>query len=360
MIELPQRAGVVIVGGGFAGAATAYALGRAGIDDVLILERESTCGYHASGRNAALCRQITENQGFTELAVAGAEFLREPPAEFSEVPLVHVTGSVLTCDDAGHIDELLERAAAHDVPAEAIAVDALIDRWPRLRGVPASGGVFFPSDGVIDVHALLQGFLAGARRHGTRVVVDCEVTGIRDRGDEAEVVTPHGAVRTGCVVIAAGAWAGELGVSAGSRDTVYHPIRRHLYVTEPIADLDREAPFVWHIGADEFYVRPEGSGYLLSACDETEMAPCDARPDPGNVDYLAEKLAAVAPGLVSLGVARAWACLRTFSPSGSPVIGWDEQVSWLFWVAGLGGHGATASAAVGEAASVKIAARLPR
>lgn len=354
MPELPERADVVIVGGGFAGAATAYALGRAGVSDVLVVEREDTCGHHASGRNAAMCRQLTENDRFTELAMRGAAFLRNPPAGFCDVPLVSDSGSVLLCDSDEDIRALMTAAAAIDLPHRRVSIDEVVERCPTLRGVPGAGGVFFPTDGVIDVHALLQGFIAGARRGGARIEVGCEVTGIRDRGDSAEVVTRRGTVHTTCLVIAAGAWVEQLGVAAGSKRARYHPIQRHLYITESIAELDRNAPIVWHVGAEEFYVRPEGSSLLISACDATEVAPCDAQPAPGNLDYLAEKLSAVAPELTCVGIGRVWACLRTFSPAGSPVIGWDDDIGWLFWVAGLGGHGATCSAAVGEAAAAAI------
>ena len=45
-----MRVEVVIIGGGFAGASTAYSLARAGVTDVVIVEREPVCGYHAQPR----------------------------------------------------------------------------------------------------------------------------------------------------------------------------------------------------------------------------------------------------------------------------------------------------------------------
>ena len=46
----------VIVGAGFAGAATAYHLARRGVTNILLLEQESIPGFHSSGRNAAMLR----------------------------------------------------------------------------------------------------------------------------------------------------------------------------------------------------------------------------------------------------------------------------------------------------------------
>ena len=362
---LPARARVVIIGAGFAGMATAYALVCAGVHDVLVLEREDTCGHHASGRNAALGRQLTEDDTVTGFTMRGAAFLRNPPPGFSETPLWAQTGSVLLVDRAADIERLCERARRRELAHEVIEAGALAARWPVLEGVPMAGGVCFASDGVIDVHALLQGFLRGARAGGARVEVGCEVLGIRGAdarpatGDAGcTVSTSRGDVACDCVILAAGAWVEELGRRAGARPVHFAPIKRHLFVTEAVPALDREAPFVWHIGEQEFYVRPERIGYLLSGCDETEIPPCDVVPTPGAREALAEKLGPLAPRLAEIGIARSWACLRTFAPDRRPVVGWDMDLPGLFWVAGLGGHGATGSAAVGKRAAELIVERL--
>jgi glycine/D-amino acid oxidase-like deaminating enzyme len=355
---LNTRTDVLVVGGGFAGAATAHALVAAGVRDVVVLEREASCGYHATGRNAAMCRQITEHDRFTELTVRGAAFLAAPPVGFSDAPLLRRTGSILLTDDAAAAAAIVDRAATFDVPANRLARAEVLARWPRLEHAHFGAAVGFPTDGVIDIHALLQGYLAGIRAGGGQVIVRCEVQGFERRGAEVEVATTQGVIRAGCVVMAAGAWVQTLGAVAAARPVDYAPIQRHLFVTEPAAELDPTAPFVWHVGAREFYARPEGSGYLVSGCDETLVAPCDAAVQPGAVEALAERLEELAPGLADLGVARAWSCVRTFGPERVPVIEWDRDEPWLFWVAGLGGHGATASHAIGESAAARIAARI--
>jgi glycine/D-amino acid oxidase-like deaminating enzyme len=77
--ELPSSVTVAIIGGGFAGAATAWALRRVGITDVIILEREVALGRFASGRSAGLGRQLAEDDHTTALTVRGAALLRQLP-----------------------------------------------------------------------------------------------------------------------------------------------------------------------------------------------------------------------------------------------------------------------------------------
>ena len=359
MQPLPNTASVVIIGGGFAGASTACALAQAGLEDVLVLEKESVCGYHASGRNAALCRQLVDDVAYTKLTIDGAKFLRSPPHGFSDVPLLRPTGSILLVDSDAQKCEVKETAQKHRILHHSVSMRDVLKAWPRLQGVPGVGGIAFPQDGVIDIHALLRGYLEVAQKAKHQIQVNCQVKEFQPwNGNCVRVHTTQGTVETRCVVVAAGAWAGVIGKIAASTTTDFTPIQRHLFITESIPTPERALPFVWHIGISEFYVRPEGTAFLLSGCDETKMEADDASVCAETVQHIAAKMAATAPHLAELGIARSWACLRTFAPLGRPVIDWDRSLPWLFWVAGLGGHGATASPAIGTQAAQKITAQL--
>src|SRR5690606_37449931 len=154
--------------------------------------------------------------------------------------------------------------------------------WPRLSGLPMAGAIQVPDDGVIDIHALLQGFLAGARAAGARVELSAEVLRLRPGREPLTVAveTSRGKVIASCVVNAAGAWAGEIGRRAGASAPPFRSLQRHLFLTERVPALDREAPYVWYLDPEEMYVRPAESGYLLCACDAAEVAPCDPRVHP--------------------------------------------------------------------------------
>lgn len=358
MDPLPQRADVVVVGGGFAGAATAWWLVRGGVRDVVVLEREDLLGLHASGRNAGMCRQIAEDDRWTSLCARGARFLREPPEGFALRPLVDVTGSLLVADDEATLAELSARAAAHDIAHARVDVTEIAARVPAAAGLGGVGAIATPGDGIIDASTLLHGFAGGARRGGARVVVGAEVEAVRESGGAVEVATTRGTVQARAVACAAGAWAGVVGGLAGAADLDFAPIRRHLFfLAQAPAGPAVGEPFVWRVGPREVYVRNGADGLIASACDGARTPPGDVRVDPAVRERLARYLAEV-PALASRAITASWACQRTFSPEGHPRIGWDRRVPWLFWVAGLGGHGATSCAAVGEEAAAGLRTRL--
>jgi glycine/D-amino acid oxidase-like deaminating enzyme len=74
-------------------------------------------------------------------------------------------------------------------------------------------------------------------------------------------------------------------------------------------------------------------------------------------ELLAEKIEKHIPALSQVSIHKGWAGLRTLSADGRFVIGWDPKVKNFFWVAGLGGHGVTTSASVGELAADLILGR---
>jgi glycine/D-amino acid oxidase-like deaminating enzyme len=220
---------------------------------------------------------------------------------------------------------------------------------PLLRDAEFDGAAWCGTDGIIDIHALLSGYLKAANARGARLRYGAGVRAIERHGGTFTIVTEKDAVQARVIVNASGAWANTLAELAGARPLPLRPCRRHLFVSGPLSWVDKGWPFVWDV-THEIYFRPEGDGLLLCACDQEELPPGDP-PVKGDVqELLAEKIQNHIPALSDVSISRGWAGFRTLTPDGRFVIGWDGEVEGLFWVAGLGGHGMTTSAAVGRLA----------
>jgi len=74
--RLPSKVDVVVIGAGFAGASVAASLTRSGVTSGVVLERELLPGSHASGRNAAMARQLGADPILRTLAIQGVQRLR--------------------------------------------------------------------------------------------------------------------------------------------------------------------------------------------------------------------------------------------------------------------------------------------
>ncbi len=347
--QLPARADYVIVGAGFAGAATAWALGRRGPCTGVILDRELTFGVHASGRNAAMSRLTDEDPLITALAwrsTAHIRALEETPGE-----LLRPTGG-LTLAPASHPEDLEAAFAvlrAQNILCELLRAPVARARFPFLDAWTFDLALWSPEEGIVDIHALLSRYLKLARQTGFTLVTNCLAEGlIIEDGRVAGVRTSQGEIRTDTVIDASGAWAGQLGREA--QPLPLEPRRRHLFVSGPLDHARSTDPFVW-LQSPGFYFRAEGDGLLLSPCDETANPPGLPATDAAATELLAEKLSALAPTLADISIRRQWACLRTFTPDRRPLIGPDPTHPGLFHVSGLGGFGMTTSAAIGELAA---------
>ena len=346
-----ERYDVVIVGAGFAGAATAWWLRRLGVDSVLLLEQEQVPGAHASGKNAGMARQAVPEPIQCLLAARSVSFFKAPPDGFTQTPLFAENGGLFLGPepDDPRLEQLRHNAMASGVFTYFGERLEAIERAPVLQDAPFHSALICPTDGLVDIHSLLSAFLRGsALRTGARV------QGFESSGGRLTAVkTGDGSIRCEHVVLAAGAWSHQLGGLAGGLPVPVTPRRRHLIHSGPIPWADPLWPYVWCLNP-EVYFRPESGGFLLSPCDEAVFQPGSPPTDPEAPLWLASRLSEAVPRMSSIPVARSWSELRSFTPDGEFCIGPDPMRPNLFWVCGLGGHGMTTSAAVGELAAQLI------
>lgn len=350
--RIPSAVEVIVIGAGFAGASTAAALARAGVRNGVLLEREAFPGTHASGRNAGMARQLESDPPVRALTIEGVRRLRTKSV--NGCPVLRQSGGLYLMQGGqlGRAKQWIAQLEEQDVPSQFLPVAEARRLFSFLCRFEFDGVVFCPTDGVVDIHALLSDLLAEARQGGFEIVTNCAAESLLLEGAVVRGVRSlRGEIGAQVVVDATGAWAGHLGRAFAALPL--KPLRRHLFFGGDPSMLPRDAPLVWDLDAG-YYVKPEGAGLLLCPCDETEHAPGTPSVDFDATTLLAEKLLKYAPGLSNVTLRRGWACLRTFAPDRRPVLGWDPDIRGLFHVAGLGGFGVTTSLAIGELASALI------
>lgn len=350
----PSRANAIVIGAGIAGLSAAYHLARSGVSDVLILEREALPATHASGRNAAIFRQIDRDPTNVEMAVAS---FRALSSEAWSNDLIRTSGSLTIATpnalEALHTEYATSRAVG--VNAEMIDAAETVARVPILARERIAGALWTPGDGVIDIHGLTSGLLARARALGAKIRLGCEVTRLltRDGSVVGVAATASAEIHAEIVVVAAGPWAAALGAEAGGMRLPIRAMRRHLSILEAAANVDPAWPVVWDISAP-FYFRPESGGLLVSPCDQEDAPPIV---DPEIHERIWALAANVAPALAQARVRRTWACQRALTPDGRFIVGEDRLLRGLFWVTGFGGHGMSAGFEAGRVAAELVHGR---
>jgi glycine/D-amino acid oxidase-like deaminating enzyme len=343
---------VVVVGGGIAGLTAAWGLARAGVRDLVLLEREDQLFAHSSGRNAAIYRPVETQPPVTRLALRTAELYDEILGDRRE--WLKEDGVLLTASTESALARLAKNAEDAGIAIRWMDHDELVATVPAVDGGHARAALAVDSGGVLDLHAIATTLGRVIRDAGGRIEVSRPAARLIVRGGDAIGVElgDGQTLSADVVVVAGGAWASELGESAGA-PLPLTPVRRHLVMLEPEAPLPPDTPTVWD-GELEAYFRPESGAVLASPGDATPWRPEVPAADPAALELLAQKLGKMAPALAGSRVRRSWACLRTFAADKVSVVGADPRVRGLFWLAGLGGHGITAGAAAGEVLAASV------
>jgi D-arginine dehydrogenase len=339
----------VIVGAGFAGAATAWALARADLGPGVIVEQELSFGVHASGRNAALVKVSESDTVIAALARRGLLGIRSLESSGNQL-IKQVGGVTLAGEHSAPELGALHHALSHSgLSSQLLSSEQARRRMPFLEVASFHQALWCADEGVADIHALLQRYLEGAREGGFRLRTNARVEElVLEAGRAVGVRVGDEEIRADIIVDATGAWAGRLGRQSAPLPLT--ALRRHLFVSAPLDFVRPDLPFIW-MADDALYFRPEGGGLLLSPCDETAMPAGTPPTDPAAMELLAEKLGRAAPPLADLAIRRSWACLRTFASDRRPLVGPDPGIPGLFHVSALGGFGVTCSAAIGELAA---------
>ncbi len=352
-----RKVDILVIGGGVAGLSTAYYLAKSGQKSIVVLEQEKNLGGHASGRNAGMLRQALSDPVIAELAVKSRRFFSRAEKQGWRNLDLRRNGSLLlsTDEDKHQLKKIEMTIRMLGLKSRWLSKDSAVKKTPLLKNGNFDHALFCPTDALVDIQALLQGFLSHLKKRGVFVL----------RGNPLEIVHPaDGGFLVGSgnqkwfskkIVNAAGAWAEWVAQKAGAVPIPLAAYRRHLFFCrKPPASgrLSQNWPFVWDLSHD-FYFRPFGNKLMLSPCDKTPEIKGDRREkiNPAMRDVLYQKLRHFSPALGRVRADEVKSGLRTMAPDGRFVIGQDGKLKNFYWVAALGGHGVTTCFSVGQLAA---------
>jgi len=366
--ELPDRARVVIVGGGVGGASIAYHLAKLGVKDVILVDRdELTSGstFHSAG----LVGQLRGSVSLTRMMMYGAELYRELG---DACGWVECGGIRLACTPEREEETRRQVAWARTfgLPLELISPREAQELFPLMVLDDVRCASYLPTDGYLDPSQLTYGLAEGARAGGVKIFTHTRVTGIDVRdGRVRGVSTEWGDVECEVVVNAGGMFAAEIGRLAGVRIPIV-PFAHEYVVTQPFRD--REGGHLPTMRDPDLlvYYREEGGGLVWGGY-ERDSAPWAL--DEHQLDRIApdfngqlleedwdrfEEIAVNAkrrvPVLDEVPVTRLINGPEAFTPDNEFCLG-ETDVRGFFVAAGFCAHGLAGAGGVGQVMASWIA-----
>jgi glycine cleavage system aminomethyltransferase T/glycine/D-amino acid oxidase-like deaminating enzyme len=363
--ELPDRARIVIIGGGVGGAAIAYYLAQLGERDVILLDRnELTSGstFHSAG----LVGQLRGSVSLTRMMMDSVALYRTLDCGW-----VECGGIRLACTPEREQEVLRQVAWARTfgLPLELIGPDEAKALFPLMITDGVRCGSYLPTDGYLDPSQLTYALAEGAREGGVRIFTHTRVTGIDVSGGRVHgVQTEWGNVEADVVVNAGGMYAAEVGRLAGVRVPII-PFAHEYLVTQPFRDRERdsEGEFV-HLPTLRdpdllIYFREEGAGLVMGGyerhsapwaldADQLDRIPPDFNgrllaEDWQRFEEIAENSRRRVPLMEDVKVTRLINGPEAFTPDNEFCLG-ESDVRGFFVAAGFCAHGIAGAGGMGK------------
>ncbi|KLE32183.1 NAD(P)/FAD-dependent oxidoreductase [Aurantiacibacter gangjinensis] len=339
---------VAVIGAGIAGASIAARL--ADKARVLLVEMETSPGYHTTGRSAALFTELYGNATIRELTGRGRTFFELPPSPFNG-PLLSPRGCLYSVKpkQVGQAEDLADVAKARDVEMMRLSPTEIAAKVTPLRQDAVAFGLFEPGSMDIDVDALHGGFLRAANRSGVALSVG-RLPKIQRATAGWKLALGDERLYCRILVDAAGAWADAVARDCGVRAKGIVPHRRTVALVDALPAVSQAAMASWPAVidiAEEFYFKPESGKLLCSPADETPSDACDAAPEELDLAIAIDRMQSLLDFPVRR-IASSWAGLRSFTPDKTPVVGFDPRVDDFFWFAGQGGYGIQTAPALSD------------
>lgn len=325
---------ILIVGGGIAGAATAFHLARDGAE-VLVVERLDL-GTQASGANAgSLHAQIPhvtfmeEGEGWARrfaptirLMHHSIELWRGLEAELGADLDVAVPGGLLVAATDAQMRDIARKAAIER--EQGLEIELLtaedVRRLAPYVAEGMAGGAFCPSEGKANPLKATFAYAAAAERHGARFLRQTEVTGVQPESGGFEVRTSGERLRCRRLVNCAGSAAGQVSAMLGFPLPIEaHPIQ--VSASEPVAPIVRH--LLYYAGGMLTLKQGRNGSLLIGGGWPADLSTVTGLPVV-NGDSLRKNLAlaqAVVPAIGAARIVRSWAAFVNGTADWNPILG---------------------------------------
>ena len=360
-VTLPDRARVVIIGGGVIGTSVAYHLGHLGWSDVVLLERDrltSGTTWHAAGL-------MTCFGSLSETSMSMRQYTRELYRRLeSETGLstgFKPVGFIEAAADEGRLEEFRRVAAFNrHVGLEVHEIDRreMSERFPLAVTDDLLAGFYVPADGRVNPVDVTMSLAKGARMQGVRIIEGVEVSQVLTaNGRVTGVATASGDIECEYVVNCAGMWARQL----GERNGVVIPLQaaEHYYlITEPIPGVDPDWP-VFEDPSRHGYYREEGGGLMIGLFEPvcapwsvggvpSDFSFGELAPDWDRMGPYLERAMQRVPVSLETGIRTFFCGPESFTPDLAPIVGEAPGIDNYFVAAGMNSVGILTGGGMGR------------
>ena len=351
---MPEKADIVIIGGGVMGCAIAYNLAREGLKPVVI--EKSDIGGEASGANGGGVRQSARNLKEMPLAIESIQIYGQLHEELGMDLEYTREGNLRLCTSEEELETMrasVENQKAANLDLEMLDRKQVLDINPHI-GDKVLGASFCPTDGHVNPFLVTYAFFQKAKSLGARFFTHEKVKDIRlQKNKVSAVITDKQTFETDLVINAAGV-AGRNVANMVGLDLPMRPVFSEAMITEPYPPLFKQ--MIGH-AKGLFYGRQtmHGSFFWGGFVGTEQFIHREGKPlfhfiGPAISDMVIDFF----PILKDVNVIRTWSGLIAQMSDAIPVLGFTEEVPGFVFATGFSGHGFGLAPVIGRLISELI------
>ena len=262
METIPKEAKVVIIGGGVIGCAAAYHLAKAGVKDIVLLERKKiACGtsWHAAG----ILSEMRASESMIQMAKDTTSMFENIEEDTGHSVNFKRTGSLfVTANNQRYMQfkMLLSLAKSFDVEAYEVSIAEAKKIMPLVNDSDLVGSIFVPNDALICPEQGTIALAKGAKKYGAKVFENICVNKILEKGGRViGVETEQGSIMAEKVIVTTGIWTRDLAaqnnLSKYDLNVPLHACEHYYVLTDNIDGVDPLLPLFRDFDA-RCYIRP--------------------------------------------------------------------------------------------------------
>ena len=346
------KADVIIVGGGFMGAASAFFLRKRGVS-VILLER-GLIGQQASGVNFGNVRR--QGRAIEQLPLANRSReiwvrLKELIGEDVELLLNGHLRVGYRPVHAERMEAYARDAQPYGLDLQMMTAKAVRERFPFL-GPEVTAGCYAPHDGHANPRLAAPAFGRAAVREGAQVFENTEIVHIEKAGEDFQVQAADGRnFAAPVVLVTAGAWGDR--ISAAFGEPVPLQVKGpQMCVTEPVPyAIAPTIGLATDVPEEIVYFRQVARGNIViggGGHEPVDMENRRAHVHPRRTLMTLAQLPRVVPTFNRLNIIRVWSGIEGYMQDSRPVMGPSARVPGLYYAFGFSGHGFQLGPGVGD------------
>ena len=337
-MSFSKTADILIIGGGIIGLTLAGSLRKKGVEKIIIIEKNYTCGAEASSAAAGMLAPQSEANcadDFFRFCSQSRDLYPNFAAELFEETGVDVeldqSGTLYLAfseNDSKEIGERFEWQKKVDFPVEFLSAQDARKVEPFISP-DVREALFFPNDWQVENRKLLGALEKFAELNGIEIFVGSEVKKLLLRKgtfvEDSKVLgaeTSEGQFFADTIVLATGAWTSLINnfTVADSEHIIgglptIRPIRGQMICFKPKNRL-----FSKVIYSPRGYIVPRGDGRILAGATVEDVG-FDKSVTQSGVEFLRRNSTEISPILANLEIYDKWSGLRPRTADGLPKFG---------------------------------------